>query len=68
MDKPIVIPIMVTTKAEAILDLIKLQEDFRIKGALLHNIDTYSFEAHQHNQKVRVSWDGCYIVSEIIIN
>ena len=69
MNNPkIEIPIMITTKAEAILDLIKLQQDFTNKGAQLHNIDTYSFEAHQHNQKVKVSWDGFYIVSEIIIN
>ena len=62
------IPIIITSKSTAILDLIKLQDDFLAKGATLHNIETYSFVALLNNQSVKVYWSGIYIESEILIN
>lgn len=59
------IPIMITTKADAILELIQLRETAKTTGSRILYADTYSFKADNGITVSHTYWDGTCIVSDI---
>lgn len=59
------IDIMITTKADAVLELIKIREQMVHKGIKIIKSDTYSFVADDELTRSHIYWDGGFIVADI---
>lgn len=61
------IPLFITTRGDAVLELMKLKTELRNAGVKIIKADTYSFTADDGMIISKVYWDGGFIVSDIAL-